>query len=173
MDTTCMELDTPQRNRLIACSLGHSDPELERHLASCQVCRAEVEHYRSLVASTQAALSDHPLDVRFVTCRKVELAEGTHCVAEDVEHNLALVLVAQDGVLRGQVLGCGLDCSCWQGGVVRLFGSQGFVVSSPVDSSGTFVLRGLQPGLRYTVALVSNEDDRPQLRIIGEFPPRS
>lgn len=171
MEADCTEFGILRRSRLIAYSLGHSDPELKRHLAGCGACQTEVASYQTLLASTRAVLSGHPLDVRFVNCRKVELADGAHCVAEDTEHNLAVILSAQDGVLRGQVLGCGLGCSCWQGAVVRLFGGQGFVASSPVDSSGAFVLSGLRPGQRYTVALVSNEDDHPQLRIIGQFPP--
>jgi hypothetical protein len=171
MDTGGTEFCTQQRNRLIACSLGHNDPDLERHLEGCSVCRAEVEHYRALLASTRAALSSQPPDVFLVTCRRVELSDRIQCIAEDVEHNLAVILAAQDSTLHGQIVGCGLGCTCWQESVVRLFGSGGFVVSSPVDSSGAFVLHGLRPGQRYTVAIVSTEGDRPQLRIIGEFLP--
>ena len=171
MDTGCTEFCVLQRHRLIAYSLEHSDPELERHLSGCSICQAEVDHYRVLLASTRAALSCQPPDVRLVNCRKVELPDRIQCVAEDVEHNLAVILAAQDGTLHGQIVGCGLGCTCWQGGVVRLFGSRGFVVSSPVDQAGAFTLNGLHPGQRYTIALVSTEDDRPQLRIIGEFLP--
>lgn len=171
MDTGCTEFCTQQRNRLIAYSLGHSDLDLERHLEGCGVCRAEVEHYRVLLASTRAALASQPLEVRLVTCRKVELPDRPQCVAEDVEHNMAVILVAHNSTLCGQIVGCGLGCTCWQGAVVRLFGSGGFVASGPVDPSGAFFLHGLRPGQRYTIALVSTEDNRPQLRIIGEFLP--
>lgn len=153
----------------MAYSLGKPSAELDRHLAACAWCRAQVERYHLLLDSMRRVLTGQPLEVRFVACRRLDLGGERQCVAEDADHSLTLVLAQRDGVLYGQIVGCSDACQCWQGATVRLFGSQGFVVSSQVDTNGGFLLQGLQPGKHYTVGLVIIADDRPQLRIIGEF----
>lgn len=171
MTTTCISAPASVApSDLIAYSLGRRDAELDVHLAACAWCRAQVERYRSLLTSMRQVLTGRALDVRFVACRRLELAGENQCVAEDADHSLTLVMAQRDGVLYGQIVGCSDACLCWQGATVRLFGSQGFVVSSQVDENGVFQLRGLQAGKQYTVGLVIMADDYPQLRIIGEFP---
>lgn len=169
MPTGCTELEYSDKRRLVAFSLGQSDPEMEGHVSTCSACRSEVEHYTTLLASMRAALADRESEVRIVNCRSIELPGGEHhCVAEDVDHNLVIVMAPKNGTLRGQIFGCSDLCDCWHGAVVRLFGSQGFVATSPVDALGTFWFNSLQPGQRYTVGLVLTEADGPYLRIIGE-----
>jgi hypothetical protein len=167
-DFCCILASSPTRQQLITYSLGQSIPELDQHLADCAYCRGQVDYYRGLLALTREVLATSGPSVGFVACRTLSLADG-HCIAEDQERGLALVLARREDALHGQILGCSNSCVCWEGATVRLFGSQGFVVSSRVDEQGTFQLPGIASDRRYSLGLVLAQDDPPQLRIIGEL----
>lgn len=167
-DFCCILAASPTRQQLIVYSLGQTNPELDQHLADCAYCRGQVDYYRDLLTSTRQVLATSGPSVGFVACRTLSLADG-HCIAEDTERGLALVLAQRENAIHGQILGCSHSCLCWEGATVRLFGSQGFVVSSRVDDQGAFQLPGVSRNRRYSMGLVLAQDDPPQLRIIGEL----
>lgn len=167
-DFCCILAASPTRQQLIVYSLGQTSPELDQHLADCAFCRGQVDYYRDLLASTRQVLSTSGPGVGFVACRTLSVADG-HCIAEDYERGLALVLARRENALYGQILGCNSSCLCWEGATVRLFGSQGFVVSARVDEQGMFHLPGIKRDRRYSIGLVLAQDEPPELRIIGEL----
>ncbi len=164
----CVLASSPTRQQLIVYSLGQTTPELDLHLAECPYCRGQVDYYRDVLVSTRQMLAASGPSVGFVACRTLSVADG-HCIAEDYEQGLSLVLARREDALHGQILGCSQSCLCWEGATVRVFGSQGFVVSSRVDQAGMFHLPGIAHDRRYSIGLVLAQDDPPQLRIIGEL----
>jgi hypothetical protein len=154
--------------QVILCVLGHSDAALDAHLAVCETCRSRVETYRSVLAATRGALSAGSGRVNLVSLEESCVLEERECQVGDEHHVLRVTLSAREGRLVGH-LRVDETCTCWQNAPVRLFSSHGLVAGSRVDADGDFSLPMPESGKRYSLGLVLNRHDAPELQIIGSL----
>ena len=153
---------------LILYVLGQGDAALEAHLATCESCHSRMEMYRSVLAATRDALSAASGRVNLVSLEASCVLEERECQVGDEPHTLRVTLTTRHGELLGR-LTVAETCTCWQDAPVRLFGSHGLVASGRVDDQGEFSLPMPAIGDRYSLGLVLNRRDAPELQIIGNF----
>lgn len=158
--------------QLILAALGHGDPDLApdlaAHLATCDACRGQVEAYRSVLAATRDALTADRSRVNLVSLDRPLILENSECEIGDNQHTLRITLRIKAGALQGH-LTVDETCTCWQNAPVRLFGPDGLVASSSVDSNREFELPVLETNQRYSLGLVLTRREVPELQIIGSF----
>lgn len=158
--------------QLILAALGHGDPDLApdlaAHLATCDACRGQVEAYRSVLAATRDALTADRSRVNLVSLDRPLILENSECEIGDNQHTLRITLRIKAGALQGH-LTVDETCTCWQNAPVRLFGPDGLVASSSVDSNREFQLPVLETNQRYSLGLVLTRREVPELQIIGSF----
>lgn len=158
--------------QLILVALGHSDPDLTpdlaAHLAVCDVCRGQVEAYRTVLVVTRDTLTADRSRVNLVSLDQPLILEDSECEIGDNQHTLLVTLRIREGALQGH-LTVDETCTCWQNAPVRLFGPVGLVASSSVDSNREFQLPVLETDQRYSLGLVLTRREVPELQIIGSF----
>lgn len=154
--------------QVILCVLGHSDAALDAHLAACETCRSRVETYHSVLAATRGALSAGSGSVNLVSVEESCVLEDRECQVGDEQHVLRVTLSVRAGKLYGRLI-VEETCTCWHNAPVRLFSSCGLVASCRVDGDGNFLLPLPEAGQRYSLGLVLDRHDAPELQIIGSF----
>lgn len=158
--------------QLILVALGHSAPELASdfaaHLAACDACRGQVDAYRTVLAATRDTLTAAHSRVNLVSLDRPLILENSECEIGDNQHTLRVTLRIKAGALQGH-LTVDETCTCWQNAPVRLFGPDGLVASSSVDSNREFELPVLATDQRYSLGLVLTRREVPELQIIGSF----
>lgn len=154
--------------QLILYVLGQSDAALDAHLAACPTCRSRVETYQSVLAATRDALSVSSGRVNLVSLEESCVLEERECQVGDEQHVLRVTLSAHAGELYGH-LAVEETCTCWYNAPVRLFASCGLVAGCRVDAAGKFLLPLPEAGQRYSLGLVLDRHDGPELQIIGSF----
>lgn len=142
------------QDELVASALGSGSPAALAHLQVCDICRAEMESYQTILRGIHTVFNAPEPRVHVFRCKNGLMNESHSCTIRHPVTNDQLTINCHDGWLNGRISHSDQADLDGSASSVRLFSRQGLVSSVPVEEDGSFLVRCLNADERHSMTIV-------------------
>lgn len=142
------------QDELVASALGTGSADDRAHLEVCDICRSEMESYRTILTGIRNVFSNPAPHVHVFQCQHGLMTHDHACTVEHPASGDRLTINCHNGWLNGRLTRSDRLASDTTETTVRLFSRQGLVGSVAVDEEGVFLVRCLNNDERHSMTIV-------------------